>query len=300
MRKKIARWVPGRVLDSIRRRREEKREKAFFNQELKMVRCGAYELAVPASHLLLTLQENQPLRDVCVGIAAKFLGQKYPNSTMIDVGANVGDTAAIIASYATNKLILVEGSDYYHSLLIRNVNQLPNEVVIKKTLIADGTPIEGLLTHWGGTAFLNRSSERKSIQNTERLCDIADDDSSFIKLDTDGNDFAILLDSMDWLAKATPGILFENQIQNENDSYHSQELLNRLKGCGYKFFILWDDAGFHLLSTTCISVMADMTRYLLNIHKNGKYISIYNTDVLCLHEKDEDIYTQVSEHYQTA
>jgi FkbM family methyltransferase len=236
---------------------------------------------------------------MCVGIAAKYLGQKYPNSTMVDIGANVGDTAAIIATYAANKLVLVEVSDYYHSLLVKNVVQLANEVVVKKTLIADGTKMEGTLTHWGGTAFLNKNSERKSLQNTQRLCEIVDDDKSFIKTDTDGNDYTILLDSIDWLASETPGILFENQIQNRNDYDRGRELLGRLIGCGYKYFVLWDDAGFHLLSTTCFSVMDDMNRYLLNVHKNGRYISIYNTDILCLHEKDDDIYTKVSEYYRT-
>lgn len=53
------------------------------------------------------------MRDQCVGFAAAQLSKKYPESTFMDIGANVGDTAAIMATHAKKRLILVEPSDYF-------------------------------------------------------------------------------------------------------------------------------------------------------------------------------------------
>jgi FkbM family methyltransferase len=299
MRKEIKKWIPRRLLYAIRRRRERIRESEFVNQKLKSIRCGDFEIRIPESHILLSLQDKQPLRDICVGISAMCLGIKYPNSTMIDVGANIGDTAAIIASYASNKLILVEGSDYYHSLLEMNSRQFRNEISIKKMFLVDGKKIDGHLTHWGGTAFFDKNNCQSNSQyETERLCNLTDQEVSFVKLDTDGSDFSILLDSMDWLGLNTPAILFENQIPSQCELERSCEVLKQLVECGYNYFILWDDAGFHLLSTTCVLTVNDMSRYLFNVHKNAKYISIYNTDVLCLHVKDKDVYEHISAYYR--
>jgi hypothetical protein len=48
----------------------------------------------------------QPYRDLCIGISAKYISVKYPNKAIIDIGANIGDTAAIIATYAQNNVYL--------------------------------------------------------------------------------------------------------------------------------------------------------------------------------------------------
>lgn len=299
MKRLIRNLVPAPIRDAFRRLRGRWRENKFFTQSLLHVKCGDYELLVPKSHLLTNLLATQPLRDKCVGVAAEYLGLKYRSGTIVDVGANIGDTAAIIATHASNKLILVEGSEYFHSLLLRNVRQLPNDIEVKHCLIGDGSQVAARLTHWGGTAFLNKHEPGDSRANTERLCSIAGDDTCFVKLDTDGNDFAILADSIDWFAKVRPGILFENQIHDQNDLHAAGSICRRLADIGYLYFIVWDDAGFFLCSTTCLQLLADLNRYLLTVHENRGHISIYNTDILCLHQEDKDVFDLVCEWYRS-
>ena len=107
------------------------------------MKFGAYEIEAPANHQILSLVKSQPYRELCVGITAKYVSAKYPNGTMVDIGANIGYTAAIMATYARNKLILVEGTSYYFDFLVRNTCQLSNEIVTKKALVADGSTLSG-------------------------------------------------------------------------------------------------------------------------------------------------------------
>lgn len=274
-------------------------KKSFFNQRLSKVKCGNFEILAPSNHLLINFQSTQPFRDLCIGITAKFVCEKYPNSTIIDVGANIGDTAAIIATYTKSKMILVEGSDYFFDILNLNVKKISNETVLHKAFVSDGSKLTGSLHYWGGTSFFKESNDKNSRTiNSVRLCEIADGQTTFVKIDTDGYDFKILLDSIDWLSNSTPAILFENSVRNLEDFVNSQQLFSKLRQIGYQYFIIWDDAGYHIVSTKSLEVISDLNSYLLKIWNGNGHKSIYNYDILCLHSKDEDIHNYVNEWYK--
>jgi FkbM family methyltransferase len=293
----VKKVIPGPVYRFLKRQWLRRSERKYFDHNLTSIRCGAFEIEVPKNHLLARLS-SQPYRDLCVGISAKFISAKYPTGTMVDIGANVGDTAAFMASYASNKLILVEGSDYFFRILERNVAKLPNEKSLKQVLVSDGSEIEGYLRHWGGTALFieDRNNGRPAV--TEALSSIADENTCFIKTDTDGYDVKILSASMEWLEAVHPGILFENQIRTERDRQSADELLAKLYQIGYRHFVVWDDAGFHLLSTSELDHLLDLNRYMYRVFQNNGPKSIFNYDVLCLHGCDADIFRNVHQWYR--
>src|SRR5438067_8208755 len=74
----------------------------YTRQKLRPVNIGDFEIEAPANHPVFESQKTQPYRDLNVGISAKFAGRKYPDSSIIDIGANIGDTAAMIATHAKN------------------------------------------------------------------------------------------------------------------------------------------------------------------------------------------------------
>jgi FkbM family methyltransferase len=266
----------------------------YEDQILDVVRCGAYDITVPEQHILVTLGHTQPYRDLGVGIAAKCFGNKYPDGVLVDVGANVGDTAAIMATYAQNPMILVEASTYFSSLLRRNASKFSNSSVIKQAFVSDGQNVSGSLNHWGGTAFLQQQLESNEHQiATCRLRDLAGDGACMIKLDTDGFDFKILLDSIDWFARTKPGLLFENQIRSSEDFNLANKVYSELQAAGYSYFVVWDDAGYHMVSTQSLEVLTDLNRYLYNVNQGKGHISIYNYDVLCVQERDLDVFNSV-------
>ena len=291
--------LPKPIYEFFRERRKQYVEQSYFTQGFTKIKCGAYEIEAPDSHLLINLLKSQPFRDLCVGVTAKYVSAKYPDGAIVDIGANIGDTAAIIATYSQNKLILIEASDYFFDILVRNTSQLPNEIVVKKVLISDGNKVAGSFHHWGGTASFVEEAEGKKQIKTERLSDIADEKVCLIKTDTDGYDFRILIDSLEYLASVHPAILFENQIRTNQDLNCADELYSRLMEIGYAYFIVWDDPGFHLVSTTSIDVLTDLNRYLFKVFQHDGQKSIYNYDVLCLHQNDEDVYKDIREWCRT-
>ena len=271
----------------------------FFEQPLKTLKIGNFTLEVPESHILLQLANRQPYRDLCIGISAKYLSEKYHNQVIVDVGANIGDTAAMIASYCQNKMILIEVSDYFLQILRKNILKIPNETIIQSVFISDGSSTQGLLYHWGGTAFFQEDTDEGIKVNTAKIADIVEEETCFIKVDTDGFDFKILLSSIDWLSDNKPGIIFENQIRNQQDLELANHVSRQLNKVGYKYFTVWDDPGYHMLSTSSLEYLLDLNRYLFKVWEiKESHRSIFNFDVLCLHERDLDIHDKVHEYYK--
>lgn len=297
MRTFLKSLVPKSLLNFLREQRNQQAEQQYFRQGETSVVCGAYTLVVPENHLLAKLK--QPYRDMCVGIAAKYLGLKYPNATMVDIGANVGDTAALMATHAHNKLILVEASEYFLGFLRRNVSAFKNEVVVKQVLVSDGSLVSGHFHHWAGTASFVQEEQGSLKLQSERLQALADENTCFVKTDTDGYDFGILMDSLNWLAAVHPAILFENQIRSVEELERANQLYLELQKIGYRWFIVWDDPGFHILSTSSFEALADLNRYLFKISQSEGRKSISNYDVLCLHHKDEDVFTSIRDWCKT-
>ena len=108
-----------------------------------------------------------------------------------------------------------------------------------------------------------------------------------MKIDTDGHDVSILNDSLAWLADVRAAVLFENQIRTREDCRRADELFHSLRRIGYEYFIVWDDPGFHLISTSSINMLRNLNRYLLNVTQTAGHVGISNYDVVCLHEHDQ-------------
>ena len=88
------------------------------------LRVGNFLLSAPSGHILAQVQATQPFRDLAIGLVARELARKYPGETFVDIGANIGDTAAVMATYSPSPIIAVEPSDFYHPFLMKNVTQV--------------------------------------------------------------------------------------------------------------------------------------------------------------------------------
>lgn len=275
------------------------RRRKFLQQGSTTLRLAGINLEIPQDHSLPGLHASQPLRDLCVGITARYTGQKYPEHTIIDIGANVGDTAAIMAENCQNPLLLVEASDFYHGYLVRNAEKINNATTIRKVLVADGSSTSGELFHWGGTAEW-KESDSGAPTPTQRLSDLTDAPVCMVKSDTDGHDFKILQSAIEWLVVQKPTVLFESSIANSTNFSDLVSLVESFRKAEYMGFVLWDDAGIHLLSTTDHHCVIDTHRYLLKCHeyRSGKGIS--NLDVACFHSDNMEIFEKVSEFYRIA
>jgi FkbM family methyltransferase len=297
LKKLLLRIVPIHLLERFRPLWNEFKRRRFLAQGRTQLEAFGIVLDLPAQHPLPGLIATHPYRDLCIGVVAKFMSQKYPSETIIDIGANIGDTAAIIAENCKNPLVLVEGSDFYFDYLTVNATRLRSPTVLRRILISDGRPMYGELQHWGGTAEIKPSAAAPPVE-TVRLCDITSCDVCFVKSDTDGHDFKILLAALDWLESQMPALLFESQIRDADDLAAANSLIEGLFKAGYRHFVVWDAAGYHLLSTSDTSAVDGLHRYVMKVVTAGVAGNVCNLDVACFHGRDLDVFEQTAEWYR--
>jgi FkbM family methyltransferase len=269
-----------------------------WRQGTARIVIGPYELSAPSGHILRRLQREQPYRDQGLGVVARALGARYPGQQMLDIGANIGDTAAILAAATDNPLVLVEPSDYYRAFLVANARQWPTVRRIEAVLVSDQPVAEGILVHQGGTARFEPLPGAGQRFAAKRLDELADDQTCLIKLDTDGHDAAILLASLPYLARRRPALLCEVSIESAAELAAADHLVDALAAAGYAWFVLWDDAGLHLLSTGDPAGLHDLHRYLYKLTGGRAERGIYNYDLLALADADRDAYDAVRRHYR--
>ena len=127
---------------------------------------------------------------------------------VVDVGANVGDTAAIVRAHCDAPVLCVEGDEVFFELLERNAAQL-GDVELEPVFVE--APATGRVERSRGTA---RIAPGESGLRSKPLETILADHPRFarpalLKLDTDGMDVPILMANLDLLERLRPVLFFE-------------------------------------------------------------------------------------------
>jgi len=125
--------------------------------------------------------------------------------------------------------------------------------------------------------------------------------SKLLKIDTDGFDFEIIINSKDVIEKLKPIIYFEYDISfNIHNDSISQALnvIEVLTDLCYQKFMVFGNFGNHLysLSSSDSKYFVDLTNYLFsNLYQSGKP-SIYYFDVCAFHSNDIDVFSEIYEY----
>ena len=125
---------------------------------------------------------------------------------------------------------------------------------------------------------------------TKKISEISTN-PSLIKIDTDGHDYKIINSNLDYIKIQNPILIFEIQIENNNDFNDISNLLLNLTSIGYTNFSLFDDQGFCIIHTNGIKYINMLNNYMLN-QSMSKIIrkSISNYDICCFHQSENDIF----------
>ncbi len=215
--RKVLRRVVGQELYSTLQaiRRERANQRFAGQQSTTRLQIGSFLLTVPSGHILTKIQKSQPLRDLAIGITARELSKKYPTQTFVDIGANIGDTAAIMATYSPNPIIAVEPSDFYYAFLTENSRRIPTVSQIHHVMISPNAQERGVLVHKGGTAQFERLDGSNRWNRCKPLGEVAGQQAKFIKIDTDGFDLSIIAGSVSFLADNLPCLYYEECLTDE-------------------------------------------------------------------------------------
>lgn len=262
-------------------------------------RIGRFDMLVPAESLLSRITDEQPFRNLAIGVIAKFVGDRNPDAILIDVGANVGGTAAMMASFCRNPLVLVEPSNLYLPYLQKNAAQFPNSVRIVKGIITDGTVGSPTLEHHRGTARVVDGPARPGDAILQlRLGDVRGDGVELVKIDADGWDFKIIEGSIEWIGKQQPILYYEAEVDTPGELEHASRVVESCRLVGYTSAILWDDAGCLVCATDRFEDVGDLFRYLLECRSQPAQQRLFAFNVGLFHGNDRAIYEQVAAYFR--
>lgn len=167
-------------------------------------RIGAIELLLPLSHELPIYRKDHPLYSVSIGRIAAQLG-----GAVVDIGANVGDTAAIVRNATDVPILCVEGDERFFALLERNAARFDPPIELERAFVRG--PERAAIERARGTA---RLVSGEGDVRTRTLAEILADHPAFaaprlVKIDTDGFDVPIVLAELELLARLRPVLFFE-------------------------------------------------------------------------------------------
>ncbi|MFF3911792.1 FkbM family methyltransferase [Streptomyces sp. NPDC001848] len=263
-------------------------------------RIAGQELVMPLSHdlpLILSAYPNYSqnlLRLVAMTAAAR------QELTIVDIGANVGDTAVLMRGAVTAPILCVEGDGLFLDLLRRNVGHL-RDVQVEEAYVAttaDETGRTHTVRRQAGTAALIPSpSGSVPARPFRSLPDILSSHARFsspglVKIDTDGADPRIIVANRELLARARPVVFFEfaplwAAKAGDDNPYRA---LTALAEAGYQGALVYANTGELLLGTRVTEphLWKDLGRFT----RTHGQVCYY--DVAAFHADDAELFEQAS------
>jgi FkbM family methyltransferase len=197
-------------------------------------RIGDIELELPLSHELPFYRKDHPQYSANVGRIAREAG-----GPVVDIGANVGDTAAVIRSESDVPILCIEGDDRFFSILERNASRFQPPIELEHSFV--GAPGRARIERARGTA---RLLPGENEVRTKALAEILAQHPRFaepavVKIDTDGYDVPIILAELDLFARLKPVLFFEY------DPYLGADpiVFERLREIGYTRAEVYENTG---------------------------------------------------------
>jgi FkbM family methyltransferase len=255
-------------------------------------KLGDRNLQLPLSHRLPLFRKRFPHYGVNLGRVVRHVKGKYPDMTMIDVGANIGDSVAIVRAEAMCPILCIEGDPSFLKLLIPNAAQF-DDVYCVQTYVGDvNGEIRGSIERRGGTARIDASRANGGVIAVRTLRSILDQYPRFnstrlLKIDTDGYDGRIIRGDLSFLSERRPVIFFEYDprlLATQGDDGLS--LFTLMREIGYRDLLVYHNTG-PLMEPT----RTDDAARLATIHAScGRGGNAEYVDVAAYHGQDGDLF----------
>jgi FkbM family methyltransferase len=213
---------------------------------------------------------------------------------IIDIGANIGDTASLISEKVNDASILcIEGNESFIPFLENNIKLIKNnEIFIEPKYCVDILENNKFnIDTKSGTAHLSISNQNE-IENIDTLDNIINTNhtifktANILKIDTDGFEITVLNGSKEYLKETHPIVFFEYTPEAYiSNNQNPLDLINMLNFYGYEKALFYDNFGYPIGVYNFSNI--EKIKELVNKIDNKK---IYYYDVLCIHHFDEEKY----------
>ena len=264
---------------------------ALLGDPLVTYQLGGTQLLLPLSHNLPIYRQLYPDYSAQAARIAGHVHGKYPTLTFVDIGANVGDTVALVRELAHFPILSIEGNDKFFELLQANMAHL-QDVYLEHVFVGHVTGVvKGTIALQSGTSHLVEDKAGGTLVQTKTLSDILSTQpvfahSKMIKLDTDGLDCRILNSELELLSRLRPVILFEYDphyfVQHGDDGLAT---FANLRQIGYRTALVYENTGEYLLAANLdnSSLLQDLDQFYSG--RGGKRYC----DICAFHTDDADL-----------
>jgi FkbM family methyltransferase len=248
---------------------------------------GAYNLCLPLSHELPFYRRKFPDYAWNLGKVSFHARRKYPDLTMIDVGANIGDSVAIVHSYSDHPVLCLEGEPRFFQLLKENTRNLP-AVEIEQTFIgAPGDHVGSIDVRLG-----NAQVRLAPTPGQSTICTLTEAlarhprfaSAKLLKIDAEGFDCRIIASETNLLKKTKPILFFEYYPKSsELVGQKAFPVFTTLSSLGYSMILIYQNLGRYFMSLTL-----DQLDALQDLHQFISDLDGY-CDVVAFHREDLEI-----------
>lgn len=263
---------------------------ALFYNPLVFVQIGNQKIKAPLSHPLKYILKKLPQFGFNVTRLVQYTHQHYPDTRAIDIGANIGDTAAFINNYKNLPVLCIDGDPQYFKLLEQNTTQYSQVHRCLSLIGENNEQSTKTLVRDKGTASLEETENPVSFRSLENILEefSAFQTSRFLKIDTDGYDTIILKGAKNFLATQQPVIFFEYDPyfilkQRENPF----QIFEHLKECGYEYLLIYHNIGDYLVS---IELSTDNTKIIDLVNYYAGREGVIYADICAFAKKDKVLF----------
>lgn len=248
---------------------------------------GKYRLNIPHNHPLPLYQKSNRLYDRFLPVLVKYLNSQ---KTIIDIGANVGDTTIAMIQNCKNPIYSIEPSEFFYPYLESNIKKLESSDKKRVKCINEfiGTgDFNGRLLHSAGTAGVT-AAINSNVINYKTLESLIEDetDVEIIKVDTDGYDFDVLKSSENILIKSEPILYWENQMFEDFQIQGFNDLYKSLQKIGYNHIYIFDNFGNLIIEESDFETLKQINSYVLGMDRNQSTRTFFYTDILATTERN--------------
>lgn len=237
---------------------------------------GGFPVVLPPEHNLPFYQRRDPTYDRYAQTLIADLAATHPRLRVIDLGANVGDTAvAMLTSAPGVEVVAVEGSPRFAWYLRRNVAGFHQRVTVIEAFVGpvgDATATFKATGTTGGFLPATTGDEVEEVVVTDWIspADVLAGgdvyDATVWKSDIDGFDIHVLTEHWDVIAQACEVLWFEfDPVGTLGDKQDTDRLLRHLADSGRRV-VVFDNLGRRMVELTpghaVAGALASLTEWL--------------------------------------
>ena len=222
----------------------------FFNTDQKIT-IGDRKIILPPDHPLPMWNSLYKEYDKFL---PKIIENIKHNESIIDIGANVGDTLfRLVNTNRKANYYSIEGDEYFFKYLKKNKELLEENIQHKVTLINELVVknLVGNLTETfnpesksfnpGSRSLVESNEGTKTKTLDEIIVNYKIENIKLIKVDVDGYDYNVLFSAMNEIKKNKPDLFFEYMNLNKVDYI---ELIEKLFKIGYSNWTVLNNYGY--------------------------------------------------------